>query len=248
MLLEKTIGTTGITKLDHGGPFLGLEEDVFDLAAGGGHAGQLGLVHADRQVLDQHLQHRTQRSIGSGRRRRLLLRRRGAVVADRDGGEGGAGVVGYLAAAPPTARPAPPPRAREPGGVGRGAGVSRGRGGVDQRDGAEVAVALAIELRHGGLLPGLRSGVMMLLMLLMMLLVLMLMLLLLMLLMMMWLMWLMWLVLCVVVLSSVVVGLRLTGSTSAVVLLRLLTEMLPLRRRLLVLVTVVWPLCWWFIE
>ena len=101
-------------------------------------------------------------------------------------------------------------------------------------------MALAIELRHGGLLSGLRSGVMMLLMLLM--------LLMLMLLMMMWLMWLMWLVLCVVVLSSVVVGLRLTGSTSAVVLLRLLTEMLPLRRRLLVLVTVVWPLCWWFIE
>jgi len=122
--------------------------------------------------------------------------------------------------------------------------VSRGRGGVDQRDGAEVAVALAIELRHGGLLSGLRRGVMLLLVL-MMLLLLMLMLLLLMLLMM---LWLMWLVLCVVVLSSVVVWLRLTGSTSAVVLLRLLTEMLPLRRRLLVLVAVVWPLCWWFIE
>jgi len=115
--------------------------------------------------------------------------------------------------------------------------VSRGRGGVDQRDGAEVAVALAIELRHGGLLSGLRSGVMMLLMLLMLLMLMLLMM-----------MWLMWLVLCVVVLSSVVVGLRLTGSTSAVVLLRLLTEMLPLRRRLLVLVAVVWPLCWWFIE
>jgi len=128
--------------------------------------------------------------------------------------------------------------------------VSRGRGGVDQRDGAEVAVALAIELRHGGLLPWLRRGVMLLLVLLMllmlmMLLVLMLMLLVLLLVLM---MWLMWLVLCVVVLSSVVVGLRLTGSTSAVVLLRLLTEMLPLRRRLLVLVAVVWPLCWWFIE
>ena len=94
-------------------------------------------------------------------------------------------------------------------------------------------MTLAIELRHGGLLSGLGRGVMLLLML--MLLVLM-----------MLLMWLMWLVLCVVVLSSVVVGLRLTGSTSAVVLLRLLTEMLPLRRRLLV--TVVWPLCWWFIE
>ena len=234
MLLEKTIGTTGITKLDHRGPFLGLEEDVFDLAAGGGHAGQLGLVHADRQVLDQHLQHRTQRRLGSDRRR-LLLRRRGAVVADGDGGEGGAGVVGYLAAAPPTARPATPPRTREPGGVGRGAGVGRGRGGVHQGDGAEVAVTLAIELRHGGLLSGLRRGVMLLLMLM-----------LLMLLMLVLMMLLMWLVLCVVVLSSVVVWLRLTGSTSAVVLLRLLTEMLPLRRRLLV--TVVWPLCWWFIE
>ena len=229
MLLEKTIGTTGITKLDHRGPFLGLEEDVFDLAAGGGHAGQLGLVHADRQVLDQHLQHRTQRRLGSDRRR-LLLRRRGAVVADGDGGEGGAGVVGYLAAAPPTARPATPPRTREPGGVGRGAGVGRGRGGVHQGDGAEVAVTLAIELCHGGLLSGLGRWVMLLLMLLMLVLM----------------MLLMWLVLCVVVLSSVVVWLRLTGSTSAVVLLRLLTEMLPLRRRLLV--TVVWPLCWWFIE
>ena len=171
MLLEKTIGTTGITKLDHRGPFLGLEEDVFDLAAGGGHAGQLGLVHADRQVLDQHLQHRTQRRLGSDRRR-LLLRRRGAVVADGDGGEAGAGVVGYLAAAPPTARPAPPPRTREPGGVGRGAGVGRGRGGVHQGDGAEVAVTLAIELRHGGLLSGLRRGVMLLLMLMLMLLML----------------------------------------------------------------------------
>ena len=98
-------------------------------------------------------------------------------------------------------------------------------------------MTLAIELCHGGLLSGLRRGVMLLLMLLMLVLVLVLMMLL---------MWLMWLVLCVVVLSSVVVWLRLTGSTSAVVLLRLLTEMLPLRRRLLV--TVVWPLCWWFIE
>ena len=118
--------------------------------------------------------------------------------------------------------------------------MGRGRGGVHQGDGAEVAVTLAIELRHGGLLSGLRRGVMLLLMLML------LMLLMLMLVLMMLLMWLMWLVLCVVVLSSVVVWLRLTGSTSAVVLLRLLTEMLPLRRRLLV--TVVWPLCWWFIE
>ena len=96
-------------------------------------------------------------------------------------------------------------------------------------------MTLAIELRHGGLLSGLRRGVMLLQMLM-----------LLMLLMLVLMMLLMWLVLCVVVLSSVVVWLRLTGSTSAVVLLRLLTEMLPLRRRLLV--TVVWPLCWWFIE
>ena len=95
-------------------------------------------------------------------------------------------------------------------------------------------MTLAIELRHGGLLSGLGRGVMLLLMLMLLVLMMVLMMLL------------MWLVLCVVVLSSVVVWLRLTGSTSAVVLLRLLTEMLPLRRRLLV--TVVWPLCWWFIE
>ena len=109
--------------------------------------------------------------------------------------------------------------------------MGRGRGGVHQGDGAEVAVTLAIELRHRGLLSGMRRVVMLLLMLVLMLL-------------------LMWLVLCVVVLSSVVVGLRLTGFTSAVVLLRLLTtEMLPLRGRLLV--TVIWLLCWrfiWFIE
>ena len=89
-------------------------------------------------------------------------------------------------------------------------------------------MTLAIELRHRGLLSGMRRVVMLLLMLLMMLL--------------------MWLVLCVVVLSSVVVGLRLTGSTSAVVLMRLLTELLPLRGRLLV--TGIWLLClcWRFIE
>ena len=108
--------------------------------------------------------------------------------------------------------------------------MGRGRGGVHQGDGAEVAVTLAIELRHRGLLSGMRCVVMLLLMLMMLM------------------MLLMWLVLCVVVLSSVVVGLRLTGSTSAVVLMRLLTELLPLRGRLLV--TGIWLLClcWRFIE
>ena len=94
-------------------------------------------------------------------------------------------------------------------------------------------MTLAIELRHRGLLSGMRRVVMLLLMLMMLMMLMML---------------LMWLVLCVVVLSSVVVGLRLTGSTSAVVLMRLLTELLPLRGRLLV--TGIWLLClcWRFIE